>query len=109
MIIIPTRTNIPAYREIVSIEETNFEFEFRWNAREESWTMDIRTELGVDIIAGVKVIPDWDLLGRFTSELLPTGKFLAFDTSGGGLPPGLQDLGDRVQLLYMTEAELAAL
>ena len=39
----------------------------------------------------------------------PSGYLIARDTSGRGEPPTLTDLGTRVQLFYITAAEVAAL
>jgi len=108
MQIIPARQDFPAYEERVVIDGTPYRLRFRWNSREESWAFDILTTAGVVLRAGIKVQVDWALLKRSHRGDLPDGDILSIDTSGAGSPPGVDELGDRVILVYTTEADAEA-
>ena len=65
-------------------------------------------EDGTEIIGMRPVIADWPPFARFRSSLLPAGELIFIDTSGNNLDPGEDDLGVRVLLVYLEEADLIA-
>lgn len=93
----------------IDLVDATFRIDMAWNGRDETWWMNLYTEQGDAIVVGTPLVPDWDLLGRYRDSRLPAGHFFAVDTSGAGLPPGRNDLGDRVQLVFFTDEEVAAL
>src|SRR3972149_132195 len=50
---------------------------------------------------------DWPLLRRVRGPRRPPGSLVAVDATGSMLPPTLDDLGTRVQLVYVDVEELA--
>lgn len=105
---IPLRSDLSYFDLQIALEAVNYTLLFRWNLRESSWYMDIYDEQGVTlIVAGLKLVAD-SLLGIVRTGRKPPGAFIALDTSGLGVDPGLNDLGVRVKLLYYTLAELSA-
>ncbi len=109
MISIPVTTELPAFVETVAIDGLVYLLGFKWNDRDEAWTMDVSTSGGDPIVLGTKLVADWDLLGRYVDPRLPRGRWAAIDASGEGIRPGRFDLGDRVELIFITEAEFEAL
>ena len=93
---IPTFTDRDNYVERVTLEGQEYELTFRWNFREECWEMSI-----TDIVDGLAVRVNVDLLEFVPVVGKPPGKFIATDTSNAGLDPGLTDLGGRVVLGYV--------
>jgi len=92
----------------VTLDDATYTLEFRWNVRLGAWFMSILDEQGTtQIMSGIRLVANW-LLSPYTIGNLPPGAFVAWDTSGQGLDPGLGDLGSRVKLIYITQAELAA-
>lgn len=88
------------------LDGVTYTLQFRWNVRLEAWFMDILDEQGVTmLLAGLRLVANWPL-GAYNTGRQPPGAFVAFDTSGEGLDPGLDDLGDRVQLKYFTAEDL---
>ncbi len=51
----------------------------------------------------------WQYISPLVNGRSPPGLLMAYDTSGEGIDPGLTDLGQRVQLIYYTVADVAAL
>jgi hypothetical protein len=105
---IPLRTDLLYYNLQIPLEGVTYTLQFRWNERAQGWYMDILDEAGITMyVAGTRIVVDYYMLA-FVTGRQPGGVFVAVDTSGGGVDPGLTDLGDRVKLLYYTLAELQA-
>jgi len=107
--IVPTTSDYPAYSMTVTLEGEVYRLVFRWNVRGAFWTMDVKEQDETVLLAGIKLVANWPLTDRYVNPDLPPGDFMAYDTAGTGLDPGREDLGGRVLLLYLTEAEVAAL
>jgi hypothetical protein len=94
------------------LDGVTYTLSFRWNVRASGWYLDIWDETGTVLyVAGVRVVANYPLCAYFTGRQ-PPGHLVFVDTSGQGLDPGLSDLGSasaRVQLYYLTAAELAQL
>lgn len=105
-VLIPVRPDLPFQVMQVTLDGVPLSLEFRWNQREGSWYMAIRSEDEETTYAeGVKVVVDWSLAYRWPDVRTLLGKFMAIDTSGAHANPGLRDLGDRVQLVYIPRDE----
>lgn len=103
---IPIDVGDPFFDVQVTLEDVTYTLQFRWNVREEAWYMHILDAEGTTVLhAGLKLVADWPL-ATYTTERQPPGILVARDTSGEGRDPGLDDLGDRVQLVYYTLAEI---
>jgi hypothetical protein len=108
MLKIPLRPDLTHYDQKIVLDGIECTLEFRWNTRESAWYMHIKTAVGDDIIDSIKVVVSWPLGARSTDTRRPPGFFIATDTSGAQLDPGIADLGDRVSLYYVTAAEAEA-
>ena len=98
---IPVRTDLPAYEFSLSLEGATYYFSFEWNERGEFWTMDILDQNQEYIIAGIRMVSNIDLLGRFKDVRLPKGIFLLLDTSGKNRDPSFDNFGTEVLLTYI--------
>lgn len=99
----------PFYRMSTTLDGTDYLFEFRYSQRESCWYFSTYLTDGTLLVAGVKVVCNRSLLSRFASVALPKGKLVAFASGADASPPGLDELGigKRVELTYVTVAELA--
>jgi hypothetical protein len=104
---IPTRTD-PRYSIEVELDGTNFVLEFEWNDRATSWFLDVLNEARERLLTGVRIVVGFPLIARYRDSRLPKGDLSAVDTSGLGLDPALEDLGDRVLLVYTPFDEIPA-
>lgn len=94
------------FTQVTPLEGVDFLFEFRWNEREQRWYMDVRSVDGESVFMGVKIVADWSLLRLLVrDDDRPAGEIYAHDTTGAG-DPRLGELGTRVRLIYIPEAEL---
>lgn len=90
------------------LDGVNYTLEFRWNTYDSRWYVRILDEMGQTILAGdCRVSADTPIYASSTQRT-PPGFLYPFDSSGQALDPGLSDLGARVQLWYITAAEVAA-
>jgi hypothetical protein len=103
-------TSKPAHFDLqVALDGVTYTLEFRWNVRASAWFMAVLDAQGVTAhVVGVKLVVDYPL-NRFSPNRTPPGLFMAIDTSatqGMGEDPGFDDLGNRVQIAYLTAADL---
>lgn len=80
---------------------------FLYNTRFDYWTLEYQTTAGVVLRGGIKLLAREDTLGRFSDPDLPPGTLFVLDSEDQDLDPGRFDLGDRIRLVYTSEAELA--
>lgn len=91
------------------LDEVTYTLEFRWNVRLGAWFMNVLDVEGeIAHLIGVRVVVDYPLAQHLVDRQ-PPGYFIALDTGaaeGEGQDPGFDDLGSRVQLWYVPEAEI---
>lgn len=101
LIQIPTLTDgSTAYRERVRLEEQDWLFDFVWNARVGQWGMSILSLEGAAVLTGQAIVCGVSLLMRAQGG--PPGQLVAYSEDASNLAPGLQELGGRVKLTYIT-------
>lgn len=105
---IPCRSDLTHYDMHLVLDNTNYVLEFQWNFRESSWYMSVLTETGDYIQSNIKIVVEFSLGARTVDNRWPPGRFVALDTASTLTNPGQTDLGDRVQLIYFSEAEVIA-
>lgn len=92
-----------------TLDGVTYTLEFRWNVRLGAWFMNVLDAEGVEPrLIGVRLVADYPLAQNIVDRD-PPGYFLAVDTgaaAGFGVDPGFDDLGSRVQLVYVPEAEI---
>lgn len=106
MVKIPATSDEVLYQQITTLEGTDYLLTFALNLRDSYWYLDIADQDGVPIVSNIKIVVAWDLLKRCTDIRRPPGVLLAVDLTGSGLDPGPTDLGGRVELRYLTAAEV---
>ena len=109
MITIPLRAIADQSLDI-DLDSRPFTMKFQWNFRGGYWTVEFWTREDVVIRGAIKVVPDYDLL-LHTRHIaaLPQGRMIVLDLTETGEPIAFADLGERLELQYITEAELAEL
>lgn len=105
---IPTAPIRPYVSLKVTLDGVAFEVRLRWNERAERWFFSLYDAEERTLAPSRAVVLDYPLLARFIRgrRRLPAGQFVAVDTADTGVEPGLEELGTRVQLVYVTAAEL---
>lgn len=114
---IPTRSDLDFYEMQLTLDGSPFDLVFRWNARDEVWYLSIYDPAVAEtvdgsrtpIIGSIPVFVGGPLLSLCRRRDRPLGELIAIDTQGNDEDPGRRDLGDRVVLLYYSQAELSGL
>jgi hypothetical protein len=102
---IPTDQVLPLWDQTVTLDGTDFILGFRLNVRENCYYLIIADVFGNVIIGGVKIVCNVLLLQNVVNPAAPAGDFLAQPT-GSDAPPGYSELGGRVVLWYVPQADL---
>ena len=106
LVTIPLRSDLTFFDVTAVLDGATYTLQFRWNVRLGAWFMQVRDDQDENVLVGdVRMVADYPLAG-YQIGRQPAGVFVAVDTSGQGIDPGLTDLGNRVQLQYLTAAAL---
>jgi hypothetical protein len=105
-IVIPTRTDgTQLYSMRMTLGGVGFTLGLQWNDRDASWSLAISDSSGALLLVK-KVTVGTPLTKNYATATLPSGEFIAIDTSGADIDPGLTDLGSRVLLTFTDAADL---
>lgn len=105
---LPTRTDLARYSFDVDLDNLKFTFAFEWNDRDSGWYFSITDANANALLSGRRVVIGVPLIGIYRDTRLPPGELVAIDTSSQDQEAGLTDLGERVKMIYVTQAELSA-
>lgn len=108
MTVIPIRA-LPEFVEDVTLDETPYRLRVKWNTRGAYYTVEFATAAGVALVSGMKLALNASLLLKHPDRGLPAGEIVVIDPSGGTAKIAFEDFDTRVSLVYLTEAEYAAL
>lgn len=97
----------PSQLTQVLIDDAYYTVIWRWNERDSCWYFAFADADGERILSGVRVVLGADLLSGMPRGAGPDGAIVVIDASGRVDEPGLHDLGNRVQVIYMARSELA--
>lgn len=97
---IPLPTSNPHFVQQTQLNGVTYTIRIHWNEREEAFYMELGDIEGNPIVASRKLVANWGLLFRVTDERKPVGDIFCVDQTGQGVDPGLDDLGERVLLIY---------
>ena len=106
--VIPIDAKLGVNRVRVRLDGVFFRLRFQWSGRFLTWSMSLESDDGVAILQSARVTADAGITLSQTQAGMPRGEIVPVDTSGRGADPGREDLGTRVLIVYLTEAELAA-
>ena len=101
---------LPEYTLEATLDDVPYQLTVKWNTRAAQYTMDIATRDNVVLISGLGLALNSDLVRSHAASGLPSGGgFALIDPSGGWQDVVFDDLERRCQLIFLTEAEYAAL
>ena len=109
MIIIPIFKSVSStFTQRIELDTVIYVLTIQWNSREEAWYLSIFTDNEDPILSGLKLVPNYQLLDQYEHiEALPNGDFAVIDLEVGSQGVITYDnLGERYQLIYLSESEL---
>lgn len=99
--ILPFTSSLAKERFRTTLDDTTYEFLYRFNFRTQRWTMTIRDDAGNDLLTGIPIICNSLLLKNYQYNLnLPQGKLIAINLVEDGIPPTRETLGTDVIVAY---------
>lgn len=115
-ILIPFVPSVPNYRLATIIEDVEYLFDVRWNARDNvdpetgealgAWYFDVRESDETPIACGLKIVLGTYIGRHVNHTLFRDGVFVAVDTERTRREATLHDLGTRVQVRRYTIPEI---
>lgn len=103
---LPLQPSTANYQFGTSLDAVAYIIRIRWNDRESAWYMDLLDESETPIRNGIKLVLGTLLGGRSAVANFPPGSFMLTDLADSGTDPTYDDMGVRVVLWYITQAEL---
>lgn len=95
----------PSFRQRQTLDGREYVLACRWSMREERWYLDLFDAKGTLLAGSVKLVLHEPLLAPFgRRDAMPAGELLLLDQRPTPAPPGLDELGSVVQLLYLEAA-----
>lgn len=108
--IIPTLFDgTPEYTQITALEGVKYQFIFSYNSKDEHWYLNLRTAAGEEITGceGMKLVQGGWPIRRVYDQNRPPGELLVLSETQE--EPGLYDLGNGTDLVYLTSDEIEEL
>ena len=107
---IPITPGVPNFRQRTTLDGREYVFDFRWSQREAKWYLDLRDAQGELLAGSIKLVVSWPLLDSIRGQrsAMPPGELMLIDGRQTPADPGLDELGDEVQLVYLDTDELVA-
>lgn len=102
---VPTSASrtVADYRQSTIIDGREYLLRFYWNQRIGAWHLDVSDQDGDPIVHGLRLVLGADLFRNVVDSRLPPGHLFLLDRSGTGLMPDINELGERVLLIYITD------
>lgn len=94
-------TDVDSFEQAHDLDGRTYVLRFDWNERDEAWRMTIRLPDDTVLAAGRKVVVNVPLLRGLVDSRLPAGTLMAIDNTGQDLDPAHDELGVRVQIVYV--------
>jgi len=82
-----------SFTERITLENNFYDFRFDWNERDTCWLMTLSLPSGDILIAGVKLVLNFELLAQHEAIGMPDGSMILYDVTGKLEYCGFSDLG----------------
>ena len=103
---IPLSSVDPSFSRRFQLDDATFVLSFDWSEVAGYWFLSVADLDGVELASGIKVVTQWPLLRQHQDvTTFPKGDLIFVDPGEGG-PPGRNELGERVTLVYVEEESL---
>lgn len=106
--VVPFRPGVPQQRLDITLAGVSYVMITHWNARDNAYYIDVLEADETPVAYGIKVVLGVVLGRRYTHEFFNSGErgLIAVDLSNTGRECGVDELGGRVQIWYLTEVDM---
>ncbi len=101
---IPIDPTLSDFEQETELDGRQFLLRMVFNARNEGWYLSLFDANEDAIRTGIRMVLRWPLLEGVVDPRRPPGDLMLIDLENSDVDPGLGELGERVQLVYL-EAE----
>ncbi len=108
-VLLPITPSVPDQQFTTTLAGVVYQIRAKWNTRDESWYMDLRTPSGDPIRLGLRLVLGAKIGRQCADPRMPAGTFVLIDTSKEDREATLDDMGTRVVLQFTSHAEVAAM
>jgi hypothetical protein len=97
---IPFTTDFPWWDQEVVIDNNTYTLEFKYNERNDYWSMSIYDRLQTLIIAGIRLTVGINLIARYALPEAPQGELLLVNIDKSYIRADSQAIGKQSLLFY---------
>ena len=76
--------DLPAFSIEVEMDGAPYRLSLAWNARAAFWSLGLATSQGIDLVTGLRLVVDLDLLESYHTFGVPPGELFAVKPGGQG-------------------------
>lgn len=84
----------------VVLDNKQYQLILKYNRRGSYWSLGVAKPDGTQILDSTRIVSDYSLLSRFTSQELPPGRLFCLDLEKSGNDPDGDTLGRGFVLVY---------
>lgn len=106
---IPFFNSLASFEEDVVLDGSSYKLLFEYNIRSDTWTLSVKNLEGTVLIAGIRVVLNFELLRSHPDRNLPPGALIPVDTTEDEERVNRDNLGVITQVVYLTEDEVDAI
>lgn len=99
---IPLRSDIFFYTFKINLSGTIYSFKIRYNGRMDRWILNIEDAIGNEILSGIVLLINRDIVSQYTTLNLMPGLLSAVDTSPNMVQPTQFSFGNNNFLVYLS-------
>ena len=98
---LPVSSELNSFEFQIDLEAIVYTLRFHYNLRLARWIMSIADSIGNDLLNGIILLTNVDLIRQYVKEGLPPGQFYMINEADGRSIAGQNDLGNDVKLIYI--------
>lgn len=95
------------YELLATFANVEYTLRLRWNARAAAWYLDLTDPDGEPVVTGIKCVLGVKLGGRSAHPFFDDNILILTNIGPTSVDPGIDDLGRRVQLVWLGAADIS--
>lgn len=105
-VVIPFFNEHSNFSQEVTLDNITYRLEFVYNERRERWTMSFFDTEQNALVCGISLTLGYNLIDQYPAHSLPPGEMYIIDTTENEIKPTRENMGEILDLVYISEAEV---
>jgi len=101
----PEQSDKPELRFGAVMGGREFAMKLTWLPCQEFWDLEMVAPSGEQLLAGIRVVANLDMLNPYSDDRMPPGMLICHDTENLQQNPGRNDWRERHRLVYVDPVE----